>query len=359
MDKIILDVISLFFIIGGIDYIFGSPLKLGNKFEEGLKTMGALGLGMIGIYSLAPIFSKGISAAITPICKVLSLDPSVIPASLLAIDMGGYQIASKLALNKEMGLFSGVIIASTLGATISFSIPVALGLIAKEDQKYFSKGVMIGIITIPIGCVIGGLWQGINFGALMWNMIPIFIFAVLLGIGLLKLPEVLMKCFNVFGKILIGLSVIGLLIQGTDVILGIKIINGLADFSEVAFVVVKIAFVLAGAYPMLEVINRIFNRSFEKIGDKFGINSVSVAGLLGNLASNLLIFGTYREMNPRGKVICTAFGVSGAFVFGGQLGFVSSMAPSMLGAFIIAKLAAGVVSILLAAFLEIHSENTI
>jgi ethanolamine transporter len=149
------------------------------------------------------------------------------------------------------------------------------------------------------------------------------------------------------------------LIQGTDVILGIQIVKGLANFSEVAFVVVKIAFVLAGAYPMLELINRIFKRSFEKIGDKFGINSISVAGLLGNLASNLLIFGTYSEMNPRGKVICTAFGISGAFVFGGQLGFVSSMAPSMLGAFIIAKLAAGIVSIVLAALLEIHSENTL
>lgn len=81
------------------------------------------------------------------------------------------------------------------------------------------------------------------------------------------------------------------------------------------------------------------------------MNAVSVAGLLGNLASNLLIFGTYKEMDPKGKVVCTAFGVSGAFVFGGQFGFVSEVAPEMLGAFIVAKLTAGLISITLALWL--------
>ena len=38
---------------------------------------------------------------------------------------------------------------------------------------------------------------------------------------------------------------------------------------------------------------------------------MSLASILGNLASNLLIFASYKEMNPKGKVICTAFGVSG------------------------------------------------
>ncbi|MGE7921259.1 ethanolamine utilization protein EutH [Viridibacillus sp. NPDC093762] len=69
------------------------------------------------------------------------------------------------------------------------------------------------------------------------------------------------------------------------------------------------------------------------------------------MASNLLIFGTFKEMNPKGKVVCTAFGVSGAFVFGGQFGFVSGVAPEMLGAIIISKLTAGIIKIVLAAWL--------
>jgi ethanolamine transporter len=351
MDKLILYLIGSFFVIGGIDYILGSPLKLGGKFEEGIKTMGVLGIGMIGIYSLAPVLSNSLSTAIIPICRVFNLDPSIFPAAFLAMDMGGYQMATKVALTKEMGLFSGVIIASTLGATISFSIPIAIGMLSKEDEKYFSKGVMIGIISIPLGCLAGGFWQKINFGILLWNLVPIFVFAIVLVIGLLKAPNVLMKAFNVFGKLIMGLSVIGLLLQGIDAIFGVKLVSGLAPLSESTVIVGKIAFVLGGAYPMLALINRIFKSSFEKIGEKFGINSVSLAGILGNLASNLLIFGTYKEMNPKGKVICTAFGVSGAFVFGGQFGFLSGIAPEMLGAFIITKLTAGIISIVLAAWL--------
>lgn len=351
MDKFVLYIIGTFFILGGIDYIVGSPLKIGGKFEEGIKTMGALGLGMIGIYSLAPILSNVLASVIVPISKALGLDPSIIPSAFLAVDMGGFQIAGELASTKEMGLFSGIIIASTLGATISFSIPVAIGMISKEDERYFSKGVMIGITSIPFGCLAAGVWSKINIGTLTWNLLPIFIFSILLGIGLLKFHNVLMKVFNIFGKLIMALSILGLLLQGVEAIFQIKVISGLAPLSESTYIVGKIAFVLAGAYPMLEVINRIFKEGIEKIGEKFGINSFSVAGILGNLASNLLIFGTYGKMDPKGKVICTAFAVSGAFVFGGQFGFVSGIAPEMLGAFIISKIIAGIISIIIALWL--------
>lgn len=250
-----------------------------------------------------------------------------------------------------MGLFSGVIVASTLGTTISFSIPVAIGMLSKEDEKYFSKGVMVGIISIPIGCLVAGLWQKINFSILLWNLVPILIFAIVLVVGLLKAPSVLMRGFNVFGKLIMALSVAGLLLQGIDTIFGVTLISGLSPLSEAAVITAKIAFVLGGAYPMLALINRIFKNRFERIGEKFGINSVSIAGILGNLASNLLIFGTFKEMNPKGKVICTAFAVSGPFVFGGQFGFLSGIAPEMLGGFIIAKLTSGIISIVLAAWL--------
>ncbi|MFL0245721.1 ethanolamine utilization protein EutH [Candidatus Clostridium stratigraminis] len=351
--------IETFFVIGGVDYILESPLKLGVKFEEGIKTMGALGLCMIGIYSLTPILSNYLSTMAIPICRVFNLDPSIFPAAFFAIDMGGYQMAAKLALTKEMGIFSGVIIASTLGAAISFSIPVAIGMLSKEDEKYFSKGVMIGITTIPIGCLAAGLWQGINLRLLIWNLVPIFIFSIILEIGLLKFNNTLLKGFKIFGKLVISLSIIGLILQGINAIMGVSLVSGLTPLSESAVIVCKIGFVLGGAYPMLELINRIFKRALEKTGDKFGINSASVSGILGNLASNLLVFGSYEKMNSKGKVVCAAFAVSGAFVFGGQFGFVSGIAPEMLGAFIISKLTAGIISILLSIWIYEYENKKI
>lgn len=357
MDKLILYMIGSFFVIGGIDYISGNHLKLGEKFEEGIKTMGAVGIGMIGIYSLTPILSRLLSVGIMPVCRLLHFDPSIFPATFISMDMGGYQMAVNLSLNRRMGMFSGVSIASTLGATISFTIPVALGMLSKKDERYFSKGVMIGVMSIPFGCFAAGLSYKLNLVVLVWNLMPIFMFAAVLGIGLLRAPDILMKGFNIFGRLIVALSVIGLLLQGIDAIMGIRLVSGLIPLSESTVIVGKTAFVLGGAYPMLALVNRIFKDDFEKIGAKFGINSASVAGILGNLASNLLIFGSYEEMNPKGKVICTAFAVSGSFIFGGQLGFISGVAPDMLGVFITTKLTAGIISIILAVLLCNHEDK--
>lgn len=351
MDKIVMYLIGVFFVIGGLDCILGNPFKLGEKFEDGIKTMGVLGLGMIGIYSLAPVLSNFLYIIVVPISKRFNLDPSVFPSAVLAVDMGGYQMATKLATDKYFGMFSAAVIASTLGTTVSFSIPVALGMICKEDEKYFSKGVLIGTAATPIGCLAAGLWQGININMLIKNLIPIFIFAVLLGIGLMKAHDAMIKAFGVFGKLITGLSVIGLLLQGIDVIFGIRLVKGLAPLSESAFIVVKIALILGGAYPMLEVIKRVFKNSFDKISEKIGINSAAAAGILGNLASNLIVFGSYKEMNPKGKVVCAAASVSVSFVFGGQFGFIAGIAPEMTGAFIISKFTAGIISIILAVWI--------
>lgn len=351
MDKAIFLLIFIFFILGGLDYILGNHFGLGEKFESGIKTMGALGLSMIGIYSLAPVLSKGISKIVIPISKILHLDPSIFPASIFAIDMGGYQLATELALTKDMGLFSGIILASSLGAVISFTIPVAKGIIDKEDEKYFAMGAIAGLIAIPLGCLIGGIIQKININILFINIIPIFIFSILLSIGLLFITNILLKIFNIFGKILIGVSIIGLLLQGMDSILGYKVLSDLTPLSEVMTVVGKIAIVLGGAYPMISIINKIFKRYFDRLGNKLGINGASVGGLIGNLASNLLVFSTFKEMNPKGKVVCTAYAMSGAFVLGGQLGFVAGFEPGMIKGFITSKLVGGLFSIFLASWI--------
>lgn len=355
MDKLILCIIGIFFVIGCIDYVLGCPLKLGKEFEAGIKTMGALAFGMIGIYSLAPIFTKLLSSSVIPLCNAVNLDPSIFTSSFIAVDMGGFQIANKVALSSKIGLFSGIIVASSLGATISFSIPIALSMISKDDEKLFAKGIMIGLVSIPLGCLAAGLYEGINLYLLLVNLIPIFLLTMILGIGLLKAPKILVKLFSLFGKLIILMSILGLLLQGTEILLNVKLISGLAPISESATIVCKIAFVLGGAYPMLAVIKYIFKNSLGKIGNKLGINSASVAGLIGNLASNLIIFGTYDKMDSKGKVMCTALSVSCAFVFGGQLGFVAGAAPKMITAYIISKFTSGIVSIILANIL--YTEN--
>ena len=339
--------IGICFILGGLDYIFNNKFGIGDRFCEGIKAMGPLALGMIGIYSLAPIMGEAISKVVVPISSAFKIDPSIIPASILAVDMGGWQIANLITSNKEMALFSGIILASSLGATISFSIPLALGMIVSEDYEEFSKGTMAGFISIPIGAFAGGLAMGMSLWHLLWNILPIVIFSILLSIGLIKFPKILVNLFTVFGRFVVILGMVGLVLVGVEVLIGVKVLKSLTPFAESMHVVGKIAFVLAGAYPMLAIINKIFEKSFIKLGEKVGINSYSISGLIGNLASNLLIFGTYKEMDSKGKVMCAAIAVSGSFVFGGQLGFVSGVAQQMVLPFIISKFIGGAFSLLL------------
>lgn len=68
------------------------------------------------------------------------------------------------------------------------------------------------------------------------------------------------------------------------------------------------------------------------------------------------MMGTYDRMDDDGKIINAAFAVSGAFTFGGQLGYVSSVSKAMVMSFIVSKLSAGIFAILLARLL-IKVEN--
>ena len=70
--------------------------------------------------------------------------------TFIATDMGGYQLAEELAQTKEswiMAMATGYM----AGATIVFTIPVALKMIPRKDQKYLALGAMSGFLAIPFG----------------------------------------------------------------------------------------------------------------------------------------------------------------------------------------------------------------
>lgn len=347
MDKPVLIVMCVFFVIGGLDYIFGNPLRLGSKFEEGIKAMGTLALGIIGIYSLSPFLLTYLTPATESISAFLHIDPSILPACIFPVDMGGYQISRSLAQTTEFGLFSGIILASTIGATVSFSIPVACRFIRKEDNKLFAEGLVIGIISIVPGCFFAGLLSGIDILRLFLNMMPLFVIIAIMSVGLIKASSATLRGFIIFGKLISAIGIIGLLFQGLDLVLGLRIIPNLVPFQDTVVLVGKIALILGGAYPMMEVLNRALKHGFDRIGQFLGVNSNSIAAVIGNLASNILVWGTMKDLDERGMVLCTSLAVSAAFVLGGQFAYVASVEPSMVGPFFLAKFASGAISIII------------
>ena len=112
-------------LIGGLDRVFGNKFGLGERFEEGFYAMGPLALGMTGMVCLSPVISDVVAPLAGPFFTKMGADPAVF-GSIRPNDPGGYSLAMSMAENKTAGLYSGLIVDSMLGSTVTFSIPVGL-----------------------------------------------------------------------------------------------------------------------------------------------------------------------------------------------------------------------------------------
>src|SRR5690554_565658 len=340
-----------FSLLGGIDKLLNNRFGLGIKFDEGFKAMGSLALTIIGIYSLSPVIARGILPLLGPLSTWMNVDPSVFVSSILATDLGAFNTSVEIARDPAIGVFNGAILASTLGATISFTVPVAINLITEDDFQYFAKGILAGIVTVPLGMVVSGLMLEIGIMKILWNLLPVMVFSLIIAYGLIKSQEKTMFLFRWLGKLILGISTFGLILGILDFSLGIVLIEGLISLEEATILVLSISIVLSGAYPMLYFLSRGLNRVLRQVTERYDIDDFSILGLFSSLASCLPMLGVYHEMNWKGKILNAAFAVSGAYVFGGQLGYVTSVAPQAVNAFITGKLAAGVTSIFVALYL--------
>lgn len=351
INELIVYLMVIFMVLGALDRIFGNRFGLGQQFEEGILAMGSLALAMIGIISLAPVLADLLRPVLGPVFRVFGADPAMFAGSLLACDMGGAPLAMELTENREIALFSGIIVGSMLGPTIVFTIPVALGILKKEDTTYLAKGVLAGIITIPLGSFVGGLVAGFPVGLVAVNLIPIVIFALLIVLGLWKFESAMIKGFSIFGRIVLAVITIGLAAAIIEKLTGLVVIPGMAPIEEGITVVGDIAIVLAGAFPLVYVITKVFRKPLMKLGGLLGMNDVAAAGLVASLANSIPMFGMVENMDRRGKILNIAFAVSASFVFGDHLGFTAGFAPEMLSSMIVGKLVGGVTAIAVALFL--------
>lgn len=349
---------------------FGKSIEgSGGQFEEGFMAMGALGLAMVGMTALAPVLAHVLGPVIIPVYEMLGANPSMFAGTLLACDMGGFFLAKELAGGDVAAwLYSGLILGSMMGPTIVFSIPVALGIIEPSDRRYLALGVLAGIVTIPIGCIAGGviaMYSGVQingqpveftFAQILMNMIPVLIVAVLVALGLKFIPEKMINGFQIFAKFLVALITIGLAAAVIKFLLGWELIPGLdpifmapgdkpGEVMRAIEVIGSISCVLLGAYPMVLLLTRWFEKPLMNVGKLLNVNNIAAAGMVATLANNIPMFGMMKQMDTRGKVINCAFAVSAAFALGDHLGFAAANMNAMIFPMIVGKLIGGVTAI--------------
>lgn len=363
VNSAIIFVMMIFMIVGAIDKIRGNKKGYGEQFEEGFNAMGPLAIAMAGVVAAAPVLAIILRPIIVPIYQLVGADASMFATTLLACDMGGYPLAMKMAANENIGNFAGLILGTMMGPTIVFTIPVALSIIKKEDRPFLGAGILAGLITVPIGCIVGGLVMNLtsykmNIGTIIVNIIPVIIIAGLIVLGLWFKPQKMINGFNKFGTAVTVIITFFTAVAVFEYQTGIKfpLMNimvepdesGVVPLESGLLVCGQIAIVLIGAFPMVKWITDTFERPLEKIGQKLGMNEAGSAGLIANLANNIAMFNIMKDMNAKGKILNVAFAVSAAFVFGDHLGFTAGVNNEMIFPVIVGKLVAGITALILA-----------
>lgn len=346
-NEIIMWVMAVGVLIGALDKITGNHFGLGEKFDEGFNAMGPLALGMVGIVCLAPVISRVLGPIIIPLFEMQGSDPAMF-ASILANDMGGYSLAMELAKNEQAGLLSGNIVASMLGCTLVFSIPVGLGLIEKEDQGYFSQGLLIGLITIPVGSVLGGLIAGFPVLLVVMNIIPIIILFLLLVLGLRFIPKQMIKGCMIFGKFITIVIYVGLAAAAFEFMTGKVIIPGMAPIMEGMEAIAGIGIVLLGTFPVLTIATKVLDKPLNALGQKIGLDATSAAGLVFTLANSVPVYTMMKDMKKKGIILNTAWLVPATAALGDHLGFTAGVQPGMITPVVLGKISAGILAIILA-----------
>lgn len=339
--EILIAIMAAFAVLGALDRIFGNRLGLGKKFEEGILAIGPLLLSMAGIITLAPVLARLLRPVVVPVYGALGADPAMFAGTILANDMGGAALAAELAGSVEAARLGGLLAGAMLGATLVFTVPVALGIIEQEDRPLFAKGILAGIVTVPVGILAGGLAAGFGLGMILRNLTPIVIIAVLIALGLWKWERAVIRGFMAFGKGIQAVTTLGLAASLAETLTGFSLIPGMAPMEDALHVVGEIALVLAGAFPLVAVVTKLLFRPLKALGKGLGINDRAAGGLIASLANSIAMFGMLKDMDRRGKVVNVAFAVSAAFVFGDHLGFTAGYDPEMLLPVILGKLAGG------------------
>lgn len=374
INEVIVWILMICMALGGLDRAIGNRFGLGEKFEEGINAMGPLALSMVGVYSLSPILAKLLGPVITPIYELVGADPAMFAGTLLANDMGGYPLATQLTDNIDAQRLSGLVLGAMMGATIVFTIPVALGIINKEDRPFLARGVMAGIVTIPFGVIVSGLVAGMDFGFVLRNTIPIIFVAILLAAGLWFKADAMTTGFLWFGKGLVFVISIGLVIGILQAMLGLFpeaidtnggdafVLAGAVGADGVVTdsawymlpatdgfaIVASIAMALAGAFPAVHLIITFGRKPLAAAGKLLGVNDTAAGGFIATLANNIAMFEIMKNMDARGKILNAAFAVSAAFAFGDHLGFTAGVDQEMIAPVISGKLVAGVLGIAVA-----------
>ncbi|MBS3649050.1 ethanolamine utilization protein EutH [Pseudaminobacter sp. 19-2017] len=371
-------------VAGAIASIRDPEKGLGKEFIEGLHAIGPIFIPVAGIMASIPYLSEFIRFAIGPVFAMVGADPSIAATTLIAGDMGGYQLAEALAGSRDAWMIAAIV-SFMSGATIIFSIPVGLAMLDKSDHKYMALGIMSGILSIPIGVFIAaslisltGLevraevsttaeathQVAMGIGEILRNLFPLIVFCVAIALGLRFVPDAMIKGFLWFGRVMYAGITLVLVTSIVEYFTGFfstvfgswgfdPIIADAEDQFRALEIAGYIGIMLAGAFPMVYLLTKYLAGPMQALGSRIGVSPEGAAGLLAASANILAMYRLVGRMRAKDKVLAIAFAVCAAFTFGDHLAFTANFQPTVILPLMIGKLLGGVAGFMLALWLSV------
>ena len=372
-------------VAGAIASIRNAEEGLGKEFREGIYAIGPIFIPVAGIMASIPYLSEFVRVLVGPLFSAIGADPAIAATTIIAVDMGGYQLADALAQTRD-GWIMASVVGYMAGATIIFSIPVGLAMLQKSDHKYMALGIMSGILSVPIGVFITCALLAISgmdvrpaiatadpetmhairlgFGTIIVNLLPLIVFCGAIALGLRFIPDAMITGFLWFGRIMYAGITLVLVFSIVEYFTGFfsnviggwgfdPIIADEADQFRALEIAGYIGIMLAGAFPMVYLLTKYLAGPMEALGNRIGVEAQGAAGLLAACANILAMFRLIAGMRPKDKVLAIAFAVCAAFMFGDHLAFAANFQPTTILPLLLGKLGGGMAGFAIALWLSV------
>lgn len=384
IGNIIIYIIMAGTLLGAMASIVRPESGLGKEFVNGIHSIGPVFLAQAGIMAAIPIISYGITYTIGPLFESMGSDVSIAALSIIAVDMGGYQLADVIASNRDQWI-TAMLIGYTSGASIVYLIPVGLIMLKKRDHKYLALGAMAGLISIPFGVLISLMiitvnnipvrdiistsspashYLTIDFVNALQLLSPLFAFCFLLALGLKYRTEWMVRGFLMFGKLMdafIKLVLAACIIQHFTGVFT-KIFGGwvfdplFADEKEL-YRAIEIAgyigIMLAGTFPICYLFQKYCHRPMQFIGRQLKLTEAGALGMVMVLANIIAVYHLFKDMRARDKVLCVAFGICAQATLGDHLAFTANFQPTLVLPIMVGKFLAGAIAVAIAIFISV------
>lgn len=384
LGQIIIWIIMGCAVVGVIGAIRDEKSGIGKEFMTAFHQLGIIFIPFAGMLASMPYIEKFVVFVFGGIFEKIGADISIAGALIMAPDMGGYQITESLASSPETWVIA-LFVSYCSGPIICYSIPMGFSIIDKRDHKFFGLGIMAGILSIPFAVMAMTLlvkFTGTpvretisntapsdfnliySWGQIWINMLPILVFCLILALLLRFFIDLMVKAFLIFGRFLDIAIKIVLVLSIIEYFTGIfsKIFSwwGFAPIiadAEDQFRALEnagyIALMLAGAYPMIYLIDKYFGNALQKLGAKCGFTEHGSIGIFATCAEQIAMFGIVRKMIPEDKVKVVALSVCGSWLLGAHISITANFQPSLLAIILIGKMIGAIIAVFFARWLAV------